>query len=196
MGQLNDFENVSVVTPRQRILSNKALSVGELDVKCKDYKESILKTDAVLSECRKYRFALWRIWDESKPYAMIIGLNLSTADETEDDPTVKRCIEFARSWGYGGLCMANLFAFRATMPTDMFTASDPIGVENDKWLIKLAKSAGVVVAAWGNNGTYLSRSKEVIQLIPDLHCLKMNKTGEPAHPLYLKATLRPTPLSV
>lgn len=156
----------------------------------------LLKKDASLSTCRKYRFALWRIWDETLPYAMIIGLNPSTADEIEDDPTIGRCIDFAKSWGYGGLCMANLFAYRATDPEDMFKASDPVGAENDQWLINLAKDAGVVVAAWGNDGSYKGRSKEVIQLMPSLHYLKLNKTGEPAHPLYLKGTLKPVPMSI
>lgn len=150
-----------------------------------------METAVALSPCKKYRFALWRIWDESRPYAMIVGLNPSTADEKEDDPTIRRCVQFARSWGYGGLCMANLFAFRATKPADLFAASDPIGAGNDDWLIKLSESAGVVVAAWGNGGTHLGRAKRVTQLIPDLHCLKLNRTGEPAHPLYLSADLRP-----
>lgn len=153
-----------------------------------------MKTDAALSECRKYRFALWRVWDESKPYAMIIGLNPSTADEKDDDPTITRCIQFAKSWGYGGLCMANLFAFRATDPSVMFAATDPVGQKNDEWLTKLSNAAGIVVAAWGNDGAHLGRSKEVIQLIPNLHYLKLNGTGEPAHPLYLKSNLQPVPL--
>ncbi len=155
-----------------------------------------MKKDAVLSECGKYRFALWRLWDESKPYAMIIGLNPSTADDKEDDPTITRCINFAQSWGYGGLCMANLFAFRAIDPSDMFAATDPIGPKNDEWLISLSKAAGIVVAAWGNDGTYLGRSKEIIRLISNMHYLKLNATGEPAHPLYLKGTLQPTPLEL
>ena len=167
-----------------------------LTLNAQEGKGQPLKTDAVLSSCRKYRFALWRIWNESKPYAMIIGLNPSTADEKEDDPTITRCIGLARSWGYGGLCMANLFAFRATEPADMFAANDPIGPGNDEWLIKLADAAGVVVAAWGNDGAYLGRSNEVTLLISDLHCLKINMTGEPAHPLYLKGSLRPIPLSI
>ena len=75
-----------------------------------------MRTDAVFSDCRKYRYALWRVWDESKPVAVFIGLNPSTADEVNDDPTVKRCVNFAQEWGYGGLCMANLFAFMATDP--------------------------------------------------------------------------------
>ena len=155
-----------------------------------------MKSDASLSTCRKYRFALWRIWDETKPYAMFIGLNPSTADEKENDPTITRCIGFAQSWGYGGLCMANLFAFRSTDPAGMIATLNPIGAENNEWLTKLAKDAGVVVAAWGNDGSYLSRSLEVIQFLPDLHYLKMNKSGEPAHPLYLKSDLRPVPMSI
>jgi hypothetical protein len=127
---------------------------------------------------------------------MIIGLNPSTADETVDDPTIRRCAQFARSWGYGGLCMANLFAFRAAKPADMFAASDPIGRGNDEWLVKLAESAGVVVAAWGNGGTHLGRTEEVTRLIPNLYCLRMNRSGQPAHPLYLPANLRPTPLVI
>ena len=121
-----------------------------------------MKTDAKLSECRQYRYALWRTWDDSKPYAMFVGLNPSTADETDDDPTIRRCIVFAKDWGYGGLCMANLFAYRATDPSNMFSAQDPIGPQNDVWLERLAKDAGIVVAAWGNHGGHLGRSKIVL----------------------------------
>ena len=80
---------------------------------------------------------------------MFVGLNPSTADETNDDPTIRRCISFAQAWGYEGLCMTNLFAFRATEPSDMMKSPDPVGPENDQALINLAESAGVVVAAWG-----------------------------------------------
>ncbi len=153
-------------------------------------------TDAKFSDCRKYRFALWRNWDESKPYAMFIGLNPSTADEIKNDPTISRCINYAKSWDYGGLCMTNLFAFRATEPTDMMAAIDPIGVGNDEWLVKLAGNAGIVVAAWGNNGNYLNRSKQVVELLQNLHCLKMNKSGEPTHPLYQKSNLQPVPINI
>lgn len=143
-----------------------------------------MKTNATLSECRKYRYALWRTWDDSKPYVVFIGLNPSTANETEDDPTIRRCIGFAKKWGYGGLCMVNLFAFRATQPSDMIASSDPVGTDNDSYIKKLAEGAGVVIAAWGNDGVYLGRSKEIVSMLPDMMCLKMNKTGEPAHPLY------------
>lgn len=91
--------------------------------------------------------------------------------------------------------MANLFAYRATRPKDMLAVSDPVGIENDEWLIKLSQKAGLVVAAWGNTGNYLNRSSEVKQLIPKLYYLKLNQSGEPAHPLYLRLDLKPLPLS-
>ena len=75
-------------------------------------------------------------------------------------------------------------------------STDPVGTENDAWLIKLAKEAGIVVAAWGNYGSYLKRSHTVKNTLPNLHCIKMNKSGEPAHPLYLKGDLKPVPISI
>jgi len=153
-----------------------------------------LKNTAELSDCRKYRYALWRTWDDAKASVMFIGLNPSIADETIDDPTLIRCINYSKAWGYGGVCMANLFAFRATDPVQMKAAANPVGVENDKWLRKLAADAGLIVAAWGNDGSFLGRSKEVIGLLPALHYLKMNKTGEPAHPLYQRANLQALPM--
>lgn len=125
---------------------------------------------------------------------MFIGLNPSTADETTDDPTLRRCVNYAKSWGYGGVCMANLFAYRATKPEAMKAVADPVGIENDEWLQKLAQGANLVVAVWGNDGIYLGRSKQVKQLIPDLHCLKLNKSGEPTHPLYQPRSVVPMKL--
>ena len=81
---------------------------------------------AVFSPCRTYRYALSRVWAADKPYALFIGLNPSTADETLDDPTIRRCIDFAKRWGYGGLVMANLFAYRATDPAVMKRAAEPV----------------------------------------------------------------------
>ena len=71
---------------------------------------------------------------------------------------------------------------------------NPIGTENDAWFYKLAKEAGIIVAAWGNNGSYLNRSDSILGALLNLHCIKMNKSGEPAHPLYLKADLKPVPM--
>ena len=154
-----------------------------------------MKNTAKLSECRKYRFALWRTWDDSKPYVMFVGLNPSTADETTDDPTLTRCMNYAKSWGFGGVCMANLFAYRATAPSDMKSAIDPVGPKNNDWLKKLANDAGLVLAAWGNDGSYLGRSEQVKEFLPNMFCLKLNKSGEPAHPLYQKADRKPVPFN-
>ena len=152
-----------------------------------------LQKGAEFSPCRKYRYALWRIWDEERPYLLFICLNPSTADEVTDDPTLIRCMNYAWSWGYGGVYMANLFAYRATKPANLLSAQDPIGADNNKWLRELSRNAELVVAAWGNLGTHLGRAQEVVQLLPNLHCLKINKSSEPAHPLYLRADLRPFP---
>lgn len=150
--------------------------------------------DAIVSPCRKYRYALWRIWDTSKPLVLFICLNPSTADETNDDPTLRRCITFAKSWGYGGVCIANLFAIRATQPAEIKKCEDPIGIENDRWLVKLADEADLIIGAWGNDGTFQNRSQDVKRLLPTLHYLKMNASGEPAHPLYLPKSLKPFPI--
>ena len=150
-----------------------------------------MNSDAILSEDRKYRYVLSRIWDESKPIVMFIGLNPSTADEIENDPTIEKCISFTKSWGYGGLYMLNLFAFRATQPKDLFNAKDPIGKDNDEYIKKYSKICDKIVCAWGNNGSFKNRSKKVLSLIDNAYYLKLNKTGEPAHPLYLKSNLTP-----
>lgn len=122
---------------------------------------------------------------------MVIGLNPSTADEVQDDPTVRRCIAYAKSWGYAGLCMTNLFAFRATDPQDMKAVRDPIGPDNDRHLLDCSRQAGIVVAAWGEHGVHLDRAAAVTQLLGDLHYLRMNQSGQPGHPLYLPKALRP-----
>ena len=148
----------------------------------------------IFSPCRTYRYALWREWIGGKGYAMFVGLNPSTADETQDDPTIRRCIAFAKAWGYAGLCMTNLFAFRATQPEDMKAANDPVGPENDAHLKALAEGAGVIVAAWGVHGTYGGRHNAVRAMLPELHCLALTKDGHPGHPLYLRKTLTPVPM--
>ncbi len=152
-----------------------------------------MQKSAVFSECRKYRYSLKRIWDDQKPYVLFIGLNPSTADEESDDDTLTRCIDYAMRWGFGGVAMGNLFAFKETDRHAMLRQELPVGDENDQWLQKLAADAGMVVAAWGNDGANMGRSSQVSALIPNLHCLKVNATGEPSHPLYQKKILEPIP---
>lgn len=144
----------------------------------------IIDNGAEFSTDRSYRYALWRIWDENKPWVLFIGLNPSTANEAVNDSTLNKCIHFADSWGFGGVYMVNLFAYRATEPKDMKRAAEPVGQDNDAWIEKLSKQAGMVVAAWGNDGDYLGRADIIRSRYSDLKCLKVNASGEPAHPLY------------
>lgn len=148
-------------------------------------------TGAHFSSCRQYRYSLWRQWGSSLDYVMFIGLNPSTADETRDDPTVRRCIAFAKAWGFSNMCMTNLSAIRATDPRVMLAHLDPVGPENDQLLIAMARVAGIVVAAWGVHGTHRGRGAQVRAMIPGLHVLRLTKEGHPAHPLYLPKTLKP-----
>jgi hypothetical protein len=145
------------------------------------------------SEDRVHRYTLWREWMGGQGYAMIVGLNPSTADETLDDRTIRRCINFAKGWGYGALCMTNLFAYRTRYPKVLKAASDPIGPDNDRWLVEMAREAGVIVAAWGTHGCYLKRDQAVRGLLPALHVLRFTRDGFPEHPLYLPGNLTPVP---
>lgn len=142
---------------------------------------------------KQYRYSLWRIWDRELPAVMFIGLNPSTADAALDDPTLIRCIGFARDWGYGGVYTANLFAFRATDPRDMKRATAPVGPDNDRVIGELVNKVDKVIAAWGNDGGWLGRADAVRELVPELHYLRMNRSGQPAHPLYLPRGLTPIP---
>jgi len=149
---------------------------------------------AVFSPCRRYRYVLWRTWDANQPRVNFVGLNPSTADEVSDDPTMRRCRQFATDWGYGGFIMTNLFAFRATRPHDLKSATEPIGTDNDLWLIRAAGEAEAVVFAWGVHGVYLGRDAAVVKQIGRRgHCIGVTKHGLPAHPLYLRKDLRLLP---
>lgn len=122
---------------------------------------------------------------------MFIGLNPSTADETLDDPTIRRCIGYAKDWGYGGLLMTNIFAYRSTDPRGLLTVEDPIGPDNDKALLKCFLEVDLAIAAWGVHGTLVERDKRVRELLAPLHYLRLTKAGHPAHPLYLPKALKP-----
>lgn len=145
------------------------------------------KKSAVFSPCRRWRYSLERIWQPELGLVQFIGLNPSTADETEDDPTIRRCIGFSRDWGYGGIVMSNIFAFRATDPKLMKAATDPIGPENDKWILAQYDKCEITVAAWGLHGEFRGRGEIVAEMLRyDLRHLGKTKHGQPRHPLYLR----------
>jgi Protein of unknown function (DUF1643) len=105
-----------------------------------DYEVTVaIARKTVLSACRTYRYALWRSWLGGEGYANFIGLNPSTADELIDDNTITRCIAFAKLWGFEALCMTNLFAFRATRPCDLRATVAPVGPDNDRYLLEMAR---------------------------------------------------------
>ena len=150
---------------------------------------------AVFSPCRRWRYLLWRRWDEARPVANFLMLNPSTADEEKLDPTCARARDYAERWGYGALIVTNVFGWRATDPAKMKAVADPVGPGNDAAIVKAAKESGIVVCAWGNHGSFLERSCRVRALLNKskikLHVLRVNANGEPAHPLYLPGRLEP-----
>lgn len=167
----------------------------------------------IFSPCRLYRYTLWREWSmephnlwtfdphlayypgRGTEFLQVIGLNPSTADETENDPTIRRCIRYAREWGFVALCMTNLFAWRDTKPEKMKRVAEPIGVDNDKHLYEIAKAAGMTLCAWGIHGKHRERHLHVQRLLQDIpmFCLGLNDDLSPKHPLFLKADLQPIP---
>jgi len=150
---------------------------------------------ATFSACRRWRYLLWRRWDDAAPVANFLMLNPSTADEKVLDPTCSRARDYAMRWGYGALLVTNLFAWRATEPARMKSARDPVGGASDAAILRAAGQADIVVCAWGNHGVHGERSQAVLRLLRNggvvLHVLRLNAGGEPAHPLYLPARLRP-----
>jgi len=153
-----------------------------------------MKSGAEYSPCEQYRYRLWRIWDERRPACAFIGLNPSTATELVLDRTVTRCFRFAQGWGYGGLHMLNIFAYRATYPEDMYACADPVGGERaDTAIVETVGACGLAVAAWGNHGLHLGRGEAVRALVPKLHALRITGGGFPSHPLYLPGNLKPRP---
>lgn len=150
------------------------------------------QSGAVFSDCRTWRYALWRQWrwESHANCVMFIGLNPSTADEVKNDTTVSKCIGFAKRWGYGGIYMMNLFAFRATYPKDMVVADDPVGPGNDEAFGYYRSRVGMVVAAWGSMETRYRPNlqwQSRIQRVQDclwqpIYCLGRTKDGSPRHP--------------
>jgi len=155
---------------------------------------------AVLSDNRQYRYRLTREFGHLGDSCCFIMLNPSTADETQDDPTIRRCKGFAARFGRGTLEVVNLFAWRATNPRDLIDSCeagiDIIGPENDRHIVEAVNAATLVICAWGNHGTYGGRNKAVLDLIRAQgvvpKALRINaKSLQPAHPLYLPGGLTP-----
>jgi hypothetical protein len=152
---------------------------------------------AGFSPCHRYRYRLWRRWGAGESVLWIM-LNPSTADHERLDPTITRCRDYSRRWGFDAMEVCNLFALRATDPRALMVDRKPVGPDNDRVLIETAHTTGLIVLAWGNHGRHRGRADEVIELLRGLgrplHCLRINRaSGTPAHPLYQRAELKPQP---
>lgn len=160
---------------------------------------------AVFSADRVYRYRLERRWPTgtlavAARQVHVIGLNPSTADESTDDPTIRRLIGFARDWGYGSLVVTNLFAYRSTDPTRLTMAERTVGAvgpQNDQHILQAARSSGMTVAAWGHWGRLFGRDRAVLSLLArhsaPICMFGLTKHGYPKHPLYLPRTTQPVP---
>lgn len=180
-----------------------------------------MKGECIFSPCGKYRYTLHRQW-EATPMPMckdcelhqgwcpslgimcessvhralcVIGLNPSTADETKDDPTIRRDIGYAKRWGFGSLVKTNIFAWRDTDPAKMKAQAEPIGADNNRHIVEQARRAGLVLCAWGRHGLHLGRGQAVLELLKaegiKAHALYINMDGTPKHTLYCRGDLRP-----
>lgn len=147
---------------------------------------------AIISNCGTYRYVLTRPSEVEHPErgtALFVMLNPSTADASLDDPTIRRCRGFAKSWGCAGLTVANLYALRSTDPSALWDHHNPVGPDNDQYLRSLAMERGDIVCAWGGNARQ-DRVVEVARIFMDagarLWCLGITKDGYPRHPLYVR----------
>ena len=154
-------------------------------------KSDYLVSNACLSDDGLYRYFLTRVWDVQLPVLAFILLNPSTADDEHDDATVIRCVDYAKRWGYGGIEVYNLYAFRATNPRELIREKYPVGRDNDKWLHELSAKHNRILVAWGGRAKK-DRVREVMAIIGrPVECLKRNKDGSPHHPLRLAKDIQP-----
>ncbi len=152
------------------------------------------------SDCEKFRYSLeikfgTGLFPRVNP-AMIawIGLNPSTATERANDNTVTRCVNWTREWGYSGMTMLNLYAYRATDPKDMIAAGYPVGEETDRIIRRVCLKAAKVILCYGNHGQG-ERVMDLFRILDGIQChaMRITKAGRPEHPLYLKGSTVPVP---
>lgn len=177
----------------------KAAVLSELSDGPKSNLELRTMLDARLSADGLYRYSLVRIWNiqlENPRVVLWVMLNPSTADAIKDDPTIRRCIGFAKSWGHDGIEVVNLFAYRSRDPKALRACTISfIGPENDDYIHEAASRASLIVAAWGAYapGGDDSRARHVsVMLGPEAKCLGLTARGRPLHPLYVPAFIKPT----
>lgn len=179
---------------------------GSVDLETRTGDDMYMRRTAIFSKCGHYRYALGRMWTpiadhDIRKVLVVVGLNPSTANESEDDPTIRRCMDYARRWGHHGLTMLNLFAYRATDPRQLLTqlanGGDIIGGDAQEAALRVFTENRRVLCAWGVHGHIADRSDHVTKKLRELGCelvhLGLTKGGLPKHPLYLRGDLLPQP---
>ena len=143
----------------------------------------------VLSADEKYRYVLWRIWDDAAPKWMFALLNPSTATEEESDPTITRLVERAKRGGAGGIVVVNTAAIRETNSDKATRDPDAIGPHNHFWVKNMLKNCERVIVGWGPKAARYRGGEKLMQIFEEegvsVYALKINKDGSPAHPLYI-----------
>jgi hypothetical protein len=144
---------------------------------------------AIFSEDGKYRYALWRVWNMTRPLLLITGLNPSKADARRNDPTITRGMVRADRTGFGGLLMGNLYGLVSTDPDTLLDTtiddSDVVGIETDDYLRQMIRLSARHLVGWGSFKAVPYRAPAVLKMIPEPYCLGVNADGQPKHPLYI-----------
>ena len=148
-----------------------------------------IERTAIFDSSGDYRYQLGRRWQDGAEVAFVM-LNPSRADAACDDPTLRACIQFAQRWAFGSLTVVNLFGYRTPHPKVLKQVSEPVGEENDHYVVQAVERAERVVLAWGNAGGWLGRDRAILSLLnpyqQKLYYLQLNRSGHPRHPLYIK----------
>lgn len=160
-------------------------------------REDGLERTAIFDVTGQYRYQLGRRWRSHGPTVVFIMLNPSRADAICDDPTLRACMQFAQRWEYAALTVVNLFGYRTPYPNELKRVIDPVGPDNDHYVMEAVGRAQRVVLAWGNGGALQRRDRTILNSLKSyqakLSYLRLNRSGQPCHPLYVK---RDTPLSL
>lgn len=150
-----------------------------------------IESDAVLSDCKRYRYLLRRVWDYDGVRALFVMLNPSTADASVDDATIRSCTRLCSSQKFGSFEVVNLFAYRATDPDELLECDDPVGLINENVTRAAANRCDLVICAWGSHVMGMTRKSETFRILKDrkipIYCFGKNKDGSPKHPLYLRS---------
>ena len=155
---------------------------------------------ALFSPCGAYRYVLTRNELGGEGKVVFVMLNPSTADAMQDDPTIRRCIRFAKTWGYNHLTVLNIFALRATDPRALFRSNNPVGHRNEAAFREILPGVDKVICAWGNYGIFRGQAVKANEWIEQCnhrpHALDITSKGMPKHPLYIPASKKPFPIGL